>query len=252
MGNIEELKEQIREEGVKVPMYGYSQREDDGETYYYIVDGSRRYAACKLLSEEGGPELSIKFMPQPKRTNKEQNTLERLLRNEGKPYTPYEISIEINKLVNYGWPEKKIATKLGKSETYVKQLLSLAHAPQKVQNLLAEDKVSATLAIQTLAKGDDAVEELVQKAEETPKEAQNGTELFQEPQSPKGKTTRVTAKDLAPSLNSWKEFKKWAEQADNSKMSDTANAFFKFLCKMTVNELKQEDIADFFTHPTYK
>lgn len=248
LGDIDQLKESIRQNGVKEPLWGYKQKGDDGEEYYYIINGSRRYAALRLLFEETGATIFVPFRTQDKKLcTPEQNVLDRLLRNEGKEYTPYEKSLEINKLINYGWGTKEVAKKLGVSENHIKSLLSLANAPKLVQNLVADGTVSATLAMHTVAKGKEAVDELVHKANEAPKEAPQQANLLDDGAKPiKEKKPRVTAKDLSPEVNSWKEFKNFAKDANESNMSATALALFKFMLKILNNETTNKDFNTFF------
>jgi hypothetical protein len=246
-GDIDELMENILENGVKEALYGYSGKDPELGDVFFAKNGSRRFKAMERIYKERGIEISCPFRLQPKKTHPEQDVLDRILLNDGKPYTPYELSKEIEKLINYGWDTKKVAQKLGRSETNIVNLLSLAGAPMHVQNVVANGSVSATLAIKTLAKGSEAVDELVQKAQEAPKEPDSKPDLFQEGDKPKEpKKTRVTAKDLAPQLNSWKEFKEWARMADKKKMNPTPQACFILLCQIMNNEAKVEDFNDFF------
>lgn len=248
LGDIEALKLSIKENGVKEPLWGYKQKDPDGEEYFYVINGSRRFAALKMLFEENGTIIYAPFRTQDKKLcTAEQNVLDRLLRNDGKEYTPYEKSLEINKLINYGWSPKQVAQKLGFSENHIKDLISLANAPKKIQNLVAKGTVSATLAMKEVKKGDDAVNKLVERANEAPKEApQQPSFLPDDPNAPKEKKPRITAKDLEPTFNSMKEFREWFKTADPKRMNPGPLLTYKFFCSIINNEAKKEDFADFF------
>ena len=93
--------------------------------------------------------------------------------NDGRPFSPYEIGMVCKRLVTYGWDEKKIAVRLGISDQYVRNLLSLMSAPAEIRKMVQEDRVSATTAISVIAKnGDKALDVLtgaVDKATKTGK-----------------------------------------------------------------------------------
>jgi ParB-like chromosome segregation protein Spo0J len=72
------------------------------------------------------------------------------------------------RLVGFGWDETRIAQRLGFTENYVRDLLTLIGAPAKVRELVASDQISATAALQAMATHGDKVivkiEEGLQKA----------------------------------------------------------------------------------------
>jgi ParB family transcriptional regulator, chromosome partitioning protein len=247
LGDLDQLEESIKENGVLEAVSAYKQKDPtDGEDYYYLTNGRRRFLAAGQLKEKTGVEIYFPVLTK-KKVNDELATIERLLRNEGKAYTPYEICLEIQKLINWKWSERDIAKKLGRSENHIKNLLSLANAPKEVQNLVAGGHVSATLAIHQIAKGDTAVNQLVEKANEAPVHGPQQANLLDDGAKPtKEKKPRVTAKDLAPELNSWKEYKSWAKSANEANMSATAVAFHKFLLKIINNEVGEKDFNQFF------
>jgi len=59
--------------------------------------------------------------------------------------------------VGFGWDETRIAKRLGFTENYVRDLLTLIGAPAKVRELVATDQISATAALKAMATHGDKV-----------------------------------------------------------------------------------------------
>lgn len=248
LGDIDWLVKNIREEGVKSVMDGYKGKED-GEGVIFIRDGSRRFKAMEIIYEGGNGLNLIAFVKTyDKRTlNKEQSVVDRFIKNEGKPFTPLEKATAVSKLLAYNWDEKKIADKLGMSVMWVNNMAILNALPQKVKELVANGTISATLAIREARKGESNVETLVEKVNEAPAQAPQQASLLDDAPKPvKEKKPRVTAKDLAPEINSWKEYKTWVKTANETNMSATAVAFHKFMLKILNNEVSEKDFNQFF------
>ena len=263
LGPIEWLINNIRNEGVKEPLWGYKGVDETRKECYFVVNGSRRFAALKVIYESGkGIDVIAPFKTfNPDKVNKEQRIIERLIRNEGLPYSRLEKSSSIGKLSAYGWSNQKIAEQLSMSITWVTDTLLLHSAPQRLKNIIAAKELSASLAIDMMKKGEvdpflaqysngqymqpeEGRTAIVNPATET---AQNGTgvEAIVAPQV-RNKTNKITKKDIN-GLSSVKEFKNFARHADHTKMSAGKEYYFGFLCKFVNNELTYEQISDFFT-----
>jgi ParB-like chromosome segregation protein Spo0J len=144
------------------PLAGYVAR-DGSENVIYITNGHTRYAALMLAIEEGAEITEVPVVTKPNGTSMEDLTVALVTSNSGAPLTPFEVALVCKRLVKYGVPENEIATRLGISETHVKNYLFLMAAPREVHQLVIEEKVSATLAIETLRKhGSDAVKLLTE------------------------------------------------------------------------------------------
>lgn len=257
MGDIKELAENIKENGVKVPLMGYHKA-----GVYYITAGHRRYAACKLLVEQGLTNISVPFMTEPKGTNEEQRIVDTFLTNDGKPLEPLEQAEGVLRLVKGGLSIKQIAKRLGKSDSYVNRLYKLSQSPVELQQAVADHKVSGSLAIETLGKGKEAVDDLILKTTvvtqvttETKEEVvkhDEGTDELDEDKSgtpSNTKTTgRVTKKDIEPVLNSIKEFKKFAKRDDviMDEMAADKREVFNFIQKILNSELSATEIFFYF------
>jgi len=204
-GNIQGLADEIEAQGVTTPLKCYKKGE-----YYVVIRGHRRRLALKLL-EEKGLFLMVPTLTEDKaKANTEQWVLDLIISNGGKDLTPWEQAKVLLRLENFGWNEKDIIQRSGRSKVYVRRLLSLAHAPQKLINLVREGRVRATLAMDVIAEG--TVSELLEKAEQGTLPAPNSEqELFPTEAPPVGKE-RITRGDLKP--NSWKAFRKWSKEVD--------------------------------------
>lgn len=129
-------------------------------------NGHTRFAAAKLANEEvPGAVTSMPAVPKPAGTTMEDLTVGLMTANAGKPLTPLGQAIVAHRLsTQFGRTNEEIAEKLGMTSKYVGQLLLLANAPQTLLDMVAQGKLSASLAIQKLMeKGSAAAEaELVE------------------------------------------------------------------------------------------
>lgn len=177
---IEELMHSILENGLIDPLTGYYK---DGNVI--LKDGHRRKRAIDLAIAKGNKieKVPVLIVAAP---TEEQETLDYILHNDGKPLSMLEQSEVIKRLINFGWKVTDVVKKTGKARGYIENLIILTKLPMKVYNLIVEDKISAHAVIQIVAavKGDDAkliaaVEEAISaanaagKSKATPKHVKN-------------------------------------------------------------------------------
>jgi ParB family chromosome partitioning protein len=167
--HIRALADSIISEGFKPehPLAGYVAREGD-DSVIYLNDGHCRVNAVDLAVSEG---LEIDLLPVVVSTmahDLEDITVGLVRSNAGKPLESLEKAAVCKRLVGFGWDETRIAQRLGFTENYVRDLLTLIGAPAKVRELVASDQISATAALQAMATHGDKVivkiEEGLQKA----------------------------------------------------------------------------------------
>lgn len=235
-GDIEGLARSIAAGGVKTPLLTYKQGEN-----YVVKRGHRRTLALRILEKEGNiimvPTLMVR-----KGYNPEEAIMDLIVENDALPFSPWEQAKVLRRLRNKGWDEDRMVEESGKTLVYVKRLLSLADAPQKLINLVREGRVSGTFAMDCIEDG--LVEELLLKAETNKLPAIN-PELEMFPQEEKvPKAAKITASDLRP--NSWKVFRKWAPAVEEEKLSPEKSKFFKFMQQMIKGELTEDDFKKFF------
>lgn len=226
-GDIQQLAESIKINGLKVPLSGYRQGEE-----FFIVDGHRRYQALTILHEQG-VDVIAPFLLEQRGTNEEQRIINMVLSNEGKPLNPLELAEGVRRLLAYGWSQKDIASKMAMSPAYVNRLNLLNTAPKKFIKLIASGEISSSLALQVI--GEEKVEEFMQKYE--------SGEIIQVHAN--GKQKKITAKTLQP-INSWKAFKKFTTEANPEEMDEPTKVVYDFFLRVSLNEVTPEEFKAFF------
>lgn len=152
-GDIAELAENIAAKGLLVPLT-VEPVDADESSKYSIISGHRRYAAIKLLIEQGRMTDADEIICTIQTYADElQRTAGKLLANDGQPLTADEWACEIARLADAikaddGQFIQTIATALGKRPEYVKQMYDTwsklgAGAKQAIQT----GKVGMTLAV---------------------------------------------------------------------------------------------------------
>lgn len=148
------LAESIAEVGVKQPLTAVW---ENGRAY--ITDGHRRLGATNWAIENLGAEiLTVPVQTEDRYASEADMVLSQIVRNNGKPLSPIEMSRVYKRLIDLGWTERGIAQKSGRSEQWIRNLLTLSAAPSAVTEMVRSGKVSATTAIAELnrAKGNGA------------------------------------------------------------------------------------------------
>jgi ParB family transcriptional regulator, chromosome partitioning protein len=141
--DLDELKESIRENGVKNPISVIPFKDDNGEEKYRLVDGERRYRATMSLIEEGADIMRIPAMFLSKSLKPDELLVEQLIRNEGKHFSEYEYGIAFRKFVDLGYTPSEIVKKLGLAPWKV-IFLTHTERDERVQALMREGKIEGT------------------------------------------------------------------------------------------------------------
>jgi len=194
---IEELMKSIIENGLIDPLTGYYK---DGKVI--LKDGHRRKKAIDLAILKGNKIAQVKVLIVEAPTE-EQETLDYILHNDGKPLNMLEQSVVIKRLLNFGWKVTDIEKKTGKARGYIDNLIILTKLPMKIYNLIAEDKISAHAVIQIVAavKGNEA--KLIEAVEEAISAAKAAG---------KSKATPKHVKNEKVKGQSFGKFYKWLEE----------------------------------------
>ena len=147
-GNIAELAEQIKEQGVLNPISVQRYKDENGEEKYRLVDGERRYRAVMMLineAENNGTD-SIKRIPAIFLSNsltEEELLVQQAMRNEGKPFNGYEYGVWCRKLRDkFGYTTAEIAKKLGKNQGMITYWLQIMEMKPELQKLIKEGTVT--------------------------------------------------------------------------------------------------------------
>ena len=144
--DLEELKEQIKANGVLNPVTVIPYKEE-GVEKYKLVDGERRYRATMLAISEGANIPFIKALKAPKGATTEQLYIEQMMRNEGKRFSELECAIMFRRFKEeFGYSQVEIAEKFKKSPAFISKCLSLLDLPQYLQDKIATGELSAMAA----------------------------------------------------------------------------------------------------------
>jgi ParB-like chromosome segregation protein Spo0J len=184
-GDLEGLKQIIRENGVPGILSGKREVEDGVDYYRVYEDGFRRAKAVEELLAEGTDPGMITFRLLPKYFTEESRVKSMLLLNGGKNFTALEegrVYVELEE--NFQYTRKKIALTYGKSEPHVCNMIQLAKNGGVLVDEVEAGRISTTSAVKVMK----AVPDEAQRKQVIDKGLQIAAE--------RGKT-KATDKDLA-------------------------------------------------------
>jgi len=145
--DLEELKEQIKANGVLNPITVIAFKDADGNEKYRLVDGERRYRATMLAIQEGAQIGYVKALKADPKSSTEQLYIEQMMRNEGKRFSEYECAIMFRRFKEeFGYSQLEIAEKFKKSPAYVSKCLSLLDMPPVIQQKIVRGEISVMAA----------------------------------------------------------------------------------------------------------
>lgn len=128
VGDVTELADSIREQGLQQALVVTPDHEEHGERLFRVVIGHRRLAACKLVGIERVPcvvrELDAK-------TERELMLVENCQRSD---LTPLEEADGYQGLLDLGAGVGELAAKTGRSESFVRGRLRIARIPADVRS----------------------------------------------------------------------------------------------------------------------
>lgn len=128
------------------PLAGYVAKED-GEDVIYLTDGEHRLAAVDLLISKGKEFDALPVVIKPRGTSMEDLTISLATANSGKPLLPLELATVIKRLLGYRMDKKTIVKRLNITAKYYDDLMFLLELPVASRDLVADGKISASLAI---------------------------------------------------------------------------------------------------------
>jgi len=115
-----------------------------------MVDGHHRLAAIGELIEEGHEIKRVDVVPF--RGNDADRIAHMLTSSQGKNLTPLQMGLQYRKLAAFGWNEREIGDKVGKTRQHVHDMVFLAESNSDVQGMVARGEVAAHVAIGALRK----------------------------------------------------------------------------------------------------
>lgn len=165
--HIRDLADSMKANGYKQdkPISGYVAVED-GIQKIYITDGHSRREAALLAISEGAEIPRVPVVVAQAGASIEDLTAALVTSNNGKPLSPFETGIVCKRLTAFGWDTKEIASRLSISDQYVKNLLTLMGAPIEIRQMVMEDRISASTAIEVVEKHGDKAVIVIREAQE--------------------------------------------------------------------------------------
>ena len=198
--SIDELKEQIKAQGVLNPITVVPFKDENGNEKYRLVDGERRLRATLAAIAEGADIKRIKAIFLPRNTKEEDLLVEQMMRNEGKNFTEYEQAIMYQRFRDkFGYTQSEIATKFCKSSTFIGRCLALLGLAPEIQAKLEKGEIST-----------GAVRQIVELNKENESAQIAAVEYAVADAKSKGKTI-ATSKNINGETKSQKDYKKVLE-----------------------------------------
>jgi len=173
------------------PLTGYVGKNEDGDNVIFVTDGHTRLDAVRTFNSDPDTKSENEITELPVVVRRDQPSMADLTvslhtSNSGRPLTPYELGIVVERLLSEEGADKEdIARRLAVSPRYLDDVVLLAGAPVKIRNHVLRDEVSSTMAIQELRRNPEKAAERIGAAVEKAQGA--------------GKK-RATAKDVGPKL----------------------------------------------------
>lgn len=134
----------------------------DGKDVTALRDGHNRYAGAEWANKkQPGTVDKVPVIFDAEEMSKLDMIVSFHTANTGKPLGPYEQAILVIRAFEEGATKKEIAARLGCTERYIDDLGLLVKAPEEVIDMVLNDRVSATLAIEMVkTHGDKAGKKL--------------------------------------------------------------------------------------------
>lgn len=194
--HIRETADSIKTEGYfqDQPMAGYVATVD-GEPVVYVYSGHTRLAATLLAISEGAEITRVPVVVSQAGLSMEDMTVALIRGNDGRSLTYYESAIVCKRLITYGFTEEMIAERTGITLPLVRNRLTLMAAPLRLREMVANESMSATLAIDLInSHGAQALE----KAEEAKVRADEAgkTKIRKAAPTPRSKFVKKSAPQL--------------------------------------------------------
>lgn len=117
---------------------------------WFVTEGGCRWEALQLALNEGAPIELVPISVKPRSTSMEDLTVALVKGNEGKPFTPLELAIIVNRMEKFERSAEYIAEKLNFSLAYVHQLQALARVPSSIRAMIETGEVPAAVALESI------------------------------------------------------------------------------------------------------
>lgn len=169
-----------------------------------LVSGHRRVSAIRKINADsvaagkGIVFKSIPAMTEDSGTDDATRTLDLILSNTGKQFDAAEKGAVYLRLKKFGWSNPQIAERAGVTVKWVSECQRLAQADKRLVALVRAKVISATLAVETLAKHGDATVAIVEEAAKQGTGANAGKATGKTIEAVTGKAAKNTRRGTAP------------------------------------------------------
>jgi len=151
--SIEELAASIKKHGLLQPVIVIQEGDK-----YILVAGERRLRASKKL---GKTKIKALVAPYSKEDLREYALIENIQREN---LNPLEIAISLDSLIKeHGYTHEELAKSIGKSRSYVSNMLRILSMPEIVKQSLSEEKITLGHAKILSGLDEKEVKEVVEK-----------------------------------------------------------------------------------------
>lgn len=144
------------------PLAGYVDEDEN----VFVYSGHSRLLAVALAIKEGAEIPRVPVTISQVGLSMEDITVALIRGNSGKNLTFYESAVVCKRLVQYGYEMEEISKRTGIALPLVKNRMALMAAPKKLREMVADEIVSATLAIEMITLHGGKALEKIQEAME--------------------------------------------------------------------------------------
>ncbi len=155
--DIDKLADSIREYGVLDPIK-VARNPKGSDFTYRLIDGERRLKAVQMLHEQG-EEVSFPVRILQGMDDETSVIVSATSNMERSDITPLEEGNIVAKMEAYGYDTKEIASKLNRSDQWVRDRKALEGGSRKIKNALGNDRIPADVAVKLIRKHKDHKEQ---------------------------------------------------------------------------------------------
>lgn len=159
--DIEEIARSILKRGFDLDRAILVRKQPTGR--WMVTDGHKRRMGFLRAIELGAELRGIPCRSERVGTNNEDRALLRL-RAPGRELSPLEASVDIKRLLAWGWKEDAIAEKLGKPPAWLTTCLTLAGAAPDVRQPVRDDKIAPTEALKVVRRHGEEAGPVIERA----------------------------------------------------------------------------------------
>lgn len=259
-GDIDELAASIELYGIKVPIQGFRDKDNDGQ--WFSIDGHRRIkAAMKLVNEKGLTIRAKVHVVDYRKLSDEQIVVDMVTTNSGKPLNPVELAEAVRRMVAYGNTPNEIAVKFGKPAALVRNLELLAAAPRRLREMIKKNVINYHLVLNILRETKDwnLAEQQIESALRVAKDekikkgvligyAHDGDDI-DAIDDVEVKITRRNVDKATNKINSYIELQRALNDLEaNGNVNKNYTHFYNLLVDISKNKLTKQQIIKFLSH----